>query len=76
MLLDFLSRYLREVEATVRQAEGVYVERYDGIKEKRDIRARVLIEYLVRILVEKYSKRHKYVDIECLSFRAHSLRSV
>lgn len=35
------------------QSEGVYVERYDGIKEKRDIRARVLIEYLVRILVEK-----------------------
>jgi len=29
MLLDFLTRYLREVEAAVRQAEGAYVERYE-----------------------------------------------
>ena len=29
MLLDFLSRYLKEVEATVRQAEDAYVERYE-----------------------------------------------
>ena len=29
MLLDFLSKYLREVEATVRKVEGVYVERYE-----------------------------------------------
>ena len=29
MLLDFLSRYLREVEAAVREAEGAYVERYE-----------------------------------------------
>jgi hypothetical protein len=29
MLLDFLSRYLREVEDAVRQAEGAYVERYE-----------------------------------------------
>jgi len=29
MLLDFLSRYLREVETTVRKAKGAYVERYE-----------------------------------------------
>lgn len=29
MLLDFLTRYLREVEDAVRQAEGAYVERYE-----------------------------------------------
>ena len=29
MLLDFLSRCLREVEDAVRQAEGAYVERYE-----------------------------------------------
>ncbi|HEC66533.1 hypothetical protein LCGC14_2118640 [marine sediment metagenome] len=29
MLLDFLSRYLSEVEAAVRQVEGAYVERYE-----------------------------------------------
>ena len=29
MLLDFLSRYLKEVEATVRQVEDAYVERYE-----------------------------------------------
>ncbi|WP_211435999.1 hypothetical protein [Candidatus Kuenenia stuttgartiensis] len=29
ILLDFLSRYLREVEVAVRQAEGAYVERYE-----------------------------------------------
>lgn len=29
MLLDFISRYLKEVEAKVRQAENAYVERYE-----------------------------------------------
>ena len=29
MLLDILSKYLREVEATVRKIEGAYVERYE-----------------------------------------------
>jgi hypothetical protein len=29
MLLDFLSRYLSEVKASIQQAEGAYVERYE-----------------------------------------------
>ncbi len=29
MLLDFLSKYLEEIEATVRKVEGAYVERYE-----------------------------------------------
>jgi hypothetical protein len=29
MLLDFLSQYLRDVEAVVRRLEGAYVERYE-----------------------------------------------
>jgi len=29
MLLDYLSKYLDSVEATVRNLEGVYVERYE-----------------------------------------------
>lgn len=29
MLLDYLSRYLMEVESAVRQAKGAYVERYE-----------------------------------------------
>jgi len=29
MLLDVLSKYLREVEATVRKVQGAYVERYE-----------------------------------------------
>ena len=29
MLLDFLSKYLKEVEAAVRKLEGAYVERYE-----------------------------------------------
>jgi hypothetical protein len=28
-LLDYLSKYLRDVEAAVRQTEGAYVERYE-----------------------------------------------
>jgi len=29
MLLDFLSKYLKEIETTVRKVEGAYVERYE-----------------------------------------------
>ncbi len=29
MLLDFLSQYLRDVEAAVRKLKGAYVERYE-----------------------------------------------
>ena len=29
MLLNFLSRYLRDIEAAVRKLEGAYVERYE-----------------------------------------------
>lgn len=29
MLLDFLSRYLRDVETAVRKLEGAYIERYE-----------------------------------------------
>jgi hypothetical protein len=29
MLLDFLSRYLRDVEVAVRKLKGAYIERYE-----------------------------------------------
>jgi len=29
MLLDFLSRYLRDVEAEIRKLKGAYIERYE-----------------------------------------------
>ena len=46
MLLDFLSKYLREVEAAVRKVEGAYVERYEEeIVADNRVNLRIRIKY-------------------------------
>lgn len=67
ILLDFLSRYLKEVEATVRQVEDVYVERYEEeivAADRVNLRIRVrfrkghMLELNVAVIGEAGRSKH------------------
>jgi len=53
MLLDFLSRYLRDVKAAVGKLEGAYIERYEEeILASNRVNLRIRIRFQTGHLLE------------------------